>query len=117
MQRPAPPPFASDHRTPHRTIPGHDTLTGSVLVGGWLIACKNLVFWPEVYCERGDKVRRLTLANLTGGEPRRIEALRRALKGEFDGLVGSTDDKTLDQRVDQAIASPPCGRRDISTLG
>jgi hypothetical protein len=31
--------------------------------------------------------------------------------------VGSTDDKTLDQRVDQAIASPPCGRRDISTLG
>src|SRR6266568_3078095 len=36
----------------------------------------------------GDKVRTRTLANLTAWAPERIEALRRALKGEFDGLTG-----------------------------
>jgi len=36
----------------------------------------------------GDKVRTRTLANLTSWTPERIEALRRALKGEFDGLTG-----------------------------
>jgi hypothetical protein len=36
----------------------------------------------------GDKVRPRTLANLTSWAPERIEALRRALKGEFDGCTG-----------------------------
>jgi transposase len=36
----------------------------------------------------GDKVRTRTLANLTSWAPERIEALRRALQGEFDGLTG-----------------------------
>src|SRR5215831_20168432 len=36
----------------------------------------------------GDQVRTRTLANLTSWAPERIEALRRALKGEFDGLTG-----------------------------
>src|SRR5437773_12092344 len=36
----------------------------------------------------GDKVRTRTLANLTSWAPERIEALRPALKGEFDGLTG-----------------------------
>jgi transposase len=36
----------------------------------------------------GDKVRTRTLANLTSWTPARIEALRRALKGEFDGFTG-----------------------------
>src|SRR5438552_3743292 len=36
----------------------------------------------------GGKVRPRTLANLTSWAPERIEALRRALKGEFDGLSG-----------------------------
>jgi hypothetical protein len=35
----------------------------------------------------GDKVRTRTLANLTSWAPERIEALRRALKGEFDGFT------------------------------
>ena len=37
----------------------------------------------------GSKVRTRTLANLTSWAPERIEALRRALKGEFDGLSGA----------------------------
>ena len=36
----------------------------------------------------GGKVRPRTLANRTSWAPERIEALRRALKGEFDGLSG-----------------------------
>jgi Transposase DDE domain len=36
----------------------------------------------------GSKVRTRTLANLTAWAPERIEALRRTLKGEFDGLSG-----------------------------
>jgi hypothetical protein len=36
----------------------------------------------------GGKVRTRTLANLTSWAPARIEALRRALTGEFDGLSG-----------------------------
>jgi hypothetical protein len=36
----------------------------------------------------GSKVRTRTLANLTSWAPERIEALRRTLKGEFDGLSG-----------------------------
>jgi transposase len=39
----------------------------------------------------GGKVKNRTLANLSSWEPERIEALRRALKGEFDGLVGDVD--------------------------
>lgn len=39
-------------------------------------------------CRDGDKVRTRTLANLTSWAPERIEAMRRALKGEFDGLTG-----------------------------
>ena len=35
----------------------------------------------------GGKVRTRTLANLTSWAPERIEALRRTLKGEFDGLI------------------------------
>src|SRR5947208_14944526 len=35
----------------------------------------------------GDKVRTRTLANLTSWTQERIEALRRALKGEIDGLT------------------------------
>jgi hypothetical protein len=37
----------------------------------------------------GDKVRTRTLANLTSWAPERIDALRRALKGEFDGFTGA----------------------------
>jgi len=36
----------------------------------------------------GRKVRTRTLANLTSWAPERIEALRRTLRGEFDGLSG-----------------------------
>lgn len=36
----------------------------------------------------GEKVRTRTLANLTSWAPERIDALRRALKGEFDGFTG-----------------------------
>ena len=39
-------------------------------------------------CRDGDTVRTRTLANLTSWAPERIEALRRALKGELDGLTG-----------------------------
>ena len=37
----------------------------------------------------GKKVRKRTLANLSHLEPRRIEALRRALRGDFDHLPDS----------------------------
>jgi hypothetical protein len=37
----------------------------------------------------GDKVRTRTRANLTSWAPERIDALRRALKGEFDGFTGA----------------------------
>ena len=37
----------------------------------------------------GDKVRTRTLAHLTSWAPERIDALRRALKGEFDGFTGA----------------------------
>src|SRR5574341_1162518 len=46
----------------------------------------------------GGKVRTRTLANLTSWAPERIEALRRALKGEFDGLTGDL----------QPVCSPIC---------
>src|SRR5260370_32222981 len=36
----------------------------------------------------GGKVRTRTLANLTSWAPERIDALRRTLKGEFDGFTG-----------------------------
>jgi len=36
----------------------------------------------------GGKVKTRTLANLTHWAPERIEALRKALKGDFDGLDG-----------------------------
>jgi transposase len=37
----------------------------------------------------GGKVRTRTLANLTSWAPERVNALRRALKGEFDGFTGA----------------------------
>jgi transposase len=36
----------------------------------------------------GDQIRKRTLANLSQWEPARVEALRRALRGEFDHLTG-----------------------------
>ncbi|MGH8592038.1 MAG: IS1634 family transposase, partial [Gammaproteobacteria bacterium] len=42
----------------------------------------------EAYREDG-KVKNRTLANLTHWKPERIDALGRALKGEFDGLSGT----------------------------
>ena len=39
----------------------------------------------------GGKSKSRTLANITHWKPERIEALARALKGEFDGVVGSID--------------------------
>lgn len=42
----------------------------------------------EAYRDAG-KVKNRTLANLTRWKPDRIEALRRALKGEFNGLAGA----------------------------
>lgn len=42
----------------------------------------------EAYREEG-KVKNRTLANLTHWKPERIDALGRALKGEFDGLSGA----------------------------
>ena len=44
----------------------------------------------EGYREEG-KSKSRTLANLTHWKPERIEALSRALKGEFDGSVGNVD--------------------------
>ncbi len=41
----------------------------------------------EAYRENGT-VKNRTLANLTHWQPERVDALRRALKGEFDGLCG-----------------------------
>jgi len=42
------------------------------------------------YRENG-KAKNRTLANLSGWSPERVEALRRALKGEFDGVLGDVD--------------------------
>lgn len=44
----------------------------------------------ETYRE-GGKVKKRTLANISHWKPERIEALRRALKGEFDGLLPDQD--------------------------
>lgn len=44
----------------------------------------------EGYREDG-KAKNRTLANITSWKPERIEALRRALRGEFDGFVGEVD--------------------------
>ena len=44
----------------------------------------------EAYRENG-KVKNPTLANLTHWQPARVDALRRALKGEFDGLSRDPD--------------------------
>jgi hypothetical protein len=41
----------------------------------------------KAYRENG-KVKNRTLANLTHWQPERVDALRRALKGEFEGLSG-----------------------------
>ena len=45
----------------------------------------------------GGKCKTRTLGNLTHWKPERIEALARALKGEFDGLVGGDVDPTTDR--------------------
>jgi hypothetical protein len=42
----------------------------------------------ESYRE-GKQVKSRTLANLTHGPPARVEALRRTLRGELDGVAGS----------------------------
>jgi transposase len=44
----------------------------------------------EGYREDG-KVKNRTLANLSKWKPERIEALKRALKGDFDGVLGGVD--------------------------
>src|SRR5208283_1134615 len=50
---------------------------------------------PAILLRRGyrenGKSKNQTLANLSGYSPERIEALRRALKGEFDGVMGDLD--------------------------
>jgi transposase len=43
----------------------------------------------------GKKVKSRTLANLTHWKPERIEALRRALRGEFDGLGGDPQSRAI----------------------
>jgi hypothetical protein len=53
------------------------------------------MLWRASFRE-GGKVRPRTLANLTSWAPERIEALRRAPQGEFDGLSG-------------ALLPPTCG--------
>ena len=63
-----------------------------------IIACMSIATVPNRHSppaillresfRAGGKVRTRTLANLTSWAPERIEALRRALKGEFDGLSG-----------------------------
>jgi transposase len=50
----------------------------------------------EGYREDG-KSKTRTLANITHWQPERIEALARALKGEFDGLAGADVDPTTDR--------------------
>lgn len=45
------------------------------------------MLWRESF-RAGDKVRTRTRANLTAWAPERIDALRRALQGEFDGFTG-----------------------------
>ncbi len=50
----------------------------------------------EAYREDG-KAKTRTLANITHWKPERIEALARALKGEFDGLLGGEIDPTSDR--------------------
>lgn len=39
----------------------------------------------------GGKAKTQTIANITDWEPERIEALKRALRGDFDGIVGGVD--------------------------
>ncbi len=46
----------------------------------------------------GKKVKTRTLANITHWPPERIEALRRSLKGEFDGVVG-TESEPISDRI------------------
>jgi len=45
----------------------------------------------------GGKAKTRTLANITHWKPERIQALTRALKGEFDGLVGGDVDPITDR--------------------
>jgi hypothetical protein len=45
------------------------------------------MLWRESFRD-GDQVRTRTLAHLTSWAPERIDALRRALTGEFDGVTG-----------------------------
>ena len=42
-------------------------------------------------CREGSEVKKKTLANLSHWKPERIEALRRALRGDFDGVVGDVE--------------------------
>lgn len=42
-------------------------------------------------CREGSKVKKKTVANISHWKPERIEALRRALRGEFDGVVGDVE--------------------------
>lgn len=45
----------------------------------------------------GKKVKTRTLANITHWPPERVEALRRSLKGEFDGVVGTESEPVSDR--------------------
>jgi transposase len=74
----------------------------------------------ESYREDG-KVRTRTLANLTHWKPERIEALKLALKGEFDGMGGGEEcgkifgvTFALKQLIDQIGITRALGRSDES---
>lgn len=76
----------------------------------------------ESYREDG-KVRTRTIANLTHWEPTRIEAMRLALKGEFDGLSGSPEcgqifgvTFALKQLIDQVGITRALGKSNESKL-
>ncbi|MEN8123028.1 MAG: IS1634 family transposase [Bacteroidota bacterium] len=76
----------------------------------------------ESYREDG-KVRTRTIANLTHWEPTRIEAMRLALKGEFDGLSGAPEcgpifgvTFALKQLIDQVGITRALGKSNESKL-
>ena len=50
----------------------------------------------------GDQIRKRTLANLSHWEPARVEALRRALRGDFDHLTGE------DPGLSTCVETLPC---------
>jgi transposase len=84
---------------------------------------------PAILLRRGyrenGKAKNQTLANLSGYSPERVEALRRALKGEFDGVLGDVDpisDRTfgvlfvLNQLADRLGITKALGRNTMAKL-